>query len=83
MRLNGFAALAAIVLASCSTTATTPATDTASMTSEDPYLWLEEVEGERALAWVREQNQRSLAVLEGDPRFAQLHRGRGRAGEQP
>jgi prolyl oligopeptidase len=73
MRLKSFAALAAIVLASCSTTATTPATDTASMTSEDPYLWLEEVEGERALAWVREQNQRSLAVLEGDPRFAQLH----------
>jgi prolyl oligopeptidase len=73
MRLKGFAALAAIVLASCSTTATTPATDTASMTSEDPYLWLEEVEGDRALAWVREQNQRSLAVLEGDPRFAQLH----------
>ena len=25
----------------------------------DPYLWLEEVEGERALAWVREQNARS------------------------
>lgn len=41
--------------------------------SEDPYLWLEEVEGERALTWVREQNARSLAVLEGDARFAQLH----------
>ena len=22
----------------------------------DPYLWLEEVQGERALAWVRERN---------------------------
>jgi prolyl oligopeptidase len=43
------------------------------MTGEDPYLWLEEVEGERALTWVREQNTRSLAQLEGDPRFAQLH----------
>lgn len=41
--------------------------------SDDPYLWLEEVEGERALAWVREQNARSLAVLEADARFAQLH----------
>ena len=51
MRLKGFAALAAIVLASCSTTATTPATDTASMTSEDPYLWLEEVEGETGGFW--------------------------------
>jgi prolyl oligopeptidase len=77
MRFSAFAALAAVAfLGSCSTTATpaaTPATDTASMTSEDPYLWLEEVEGERALTWVREQNARSLAVLEGDPRFAQLH----------
>lgn len=71
MRAVAFAAaLAAIVLGSCSTTA--PVTDT-SMTSEDPYLWLEEIEGERALAWVREQNARSLAVLEGDARFAQLH----------
>lgn len=42
------------------------------MTGEDPYLWLEEVEGERALAWVREQNERSLGQLESDPRFAQL-----------
>jgi prolyl oligopeptidase len=73
MRLAALAALAAIVLGSCSTTTTTPATDTASMTSDDPYLWLEEVEGERALNWVREQNARSLAVLEGDPRYAQLH----------
>jgi len=43
------------------------------MTGEDPYLWLEEVEGERALAWVRQQNERSLGQLESDPRFAQLH----------
>jgi prolyl oligopeptidase len=43
------------------------------MTGEDPYLWLEEVEGERALTWVREQNARSLAALESDPRFAPLH----------
>jgi prolyl oligopeptidase len=41
--------------------------------ADDPYLWLEEIEGDRALAWVREQNARSLAVLEGDPRYAQLH----------
>jgi len=38
----------------------------------DPYLWLEEVEGERALAWVHEQNNRSLPVLENDPRYAGL-----------
>jgi prolyl oligopeptidase len=41
--------------------------------TEDPHLWLEEVEGERALAWVRERNTRSLAVLQGDQRYPRLH----------
>ncbi|MCP3099782.1 prolyl oligopeptidase family serine peptidase [Myxococcus sp. K15C18031901] len=36
---------------------------------EDPFLWLEEVEGTRALEWVRAQNARTLEVLEKDPRF--------------
>ena len=36
----------------------------------DPNLWLEDVEGERALAWVHQQNDRSLPVLENDPRYA-------------
>lgn len=43
------------------------------VTSDDPHLWLEEVESERALAWVRERNTRSLAVLQGDPRYQRLH----------
>jgi prolyl oligopeptidase len=66
MRFAAIAAVAAIVLGSCSTTESTNMSD-------DPYLWLEEIEGERALAWVREQNARSLAVLESDARYAQLH----------
>jgi len=36
---------------------------------DDPYLWLEEVQGEKALAWVRERNRESRAVLEKHPRF--------------
>lgn len=39
----------------------------------DPYLWLEEVEGERAMAWVEDQNTRSLGTLQGDPRYDALH----------
>ena len=39
----------------------------------DPWLWLEEVDGERAMAWVNEQNERSLGVLRGDPRYETLH----------
>jgi prolyl oligopeptidase len=39
----------------------------------DPYLWLEEVDGDRAMAWVNEHNARSLGVLQGDPRYEPLH----------
>src|SRR3954453_22468171 len=39
------------------------------MSDDDPFLWLEEIEGEAALAWVARQNARTLAVLESDPRF--------------
>lgn len=41
----------------------------ASMTDEDPNLWLEEVEGEEALDWVREQNGVSMEALGSDPGF--------------
>ena len=44
------------------------------MSDDDPFLWLEEVEGEAALAWVARQNARTLAALEGDPRFGGLYR---------
>jgi prolyl oligopeptidase len=39
----------------------------------DPYLWLEEVDGARAMEWVRAHNERSLGVLQGDPRYEPLH----------
>ncbi len=41
--------------------------------TSDPNLWLEDIEGPRALAWVEKQNARSLAVLEGDRRFDTFH----------
>lgn len=40
--------------------------------SADPYLWLEEVEGDKAIAWVKERNAKSLAALEADPRFSPM-----------
>jgi prolyl oligopeptidase len=36
---------------------------------DDPYLWLEEIDGERALAWVEAENRATLARF-GDARFA-------------
>lgn len=41
--------------------------------ADDPYLWLEEVEGEKALAWVEEQNADSLGYLEGLPTFNEFY----------
>jgi prolyl oligopeptidase len=39
----------------------------------DPYLWLEEVTGERALAWVRARNAESTAELTKGPEFKELN----------
>ena len=37
--------------------------------SDDPYLWLEEVEGKRALAQVKEWNTSTEALLTADPKY--------------
>ena len=36
---------------------------------EDPFLWLEEVEGDKALTWVHEQNKESVPAFEKDARY--------------
>ena len=36
----------------------------------DPYLWLEEVQGDKALAWVRERNAVSTSLLQAHLLFA-------------
>ena len=58
--------------ASMSQTATEPVPPPAAAPAEDPYLWLEEVEGERAMAWVKEHNAKTLGTLQGDARFERL-----------
>jgi prolyl oligopeptidase len=40
---------------------------------EDPYLWLEEVEGEKALAWAKERSAADTAVIEAVPEFGEFH----------
>ena len=39
---------------------------------QDPYIWLEEARSDRALEWVRAENERTLAHMEADPRFDEL-----------
>jgi prolyl oligopeptidase len=43
------------------------------MSEDDPFLWLEEVEDDRALDWVRAQNARTLGEIEADPRYQGLY----------
>ncbi|WP_138381078.1 prolyl oligopeptidase family serine peptidase [Luteithermobacter gelatinilyticus] len=38
---------------------------------DEDLLWLEDIEGEKALDWVREQNRSTLEELTKDPRFDQ------------
>ena len=56
--------LAAIYL--CSITSITHAQ------SQDPFLWLEDVTGEKALDWVKSRNQETRHQLDGDAGFQQL-----------
>ena len=41
----------------------------------DPYLWLEEVNSARALAWVEEQNRRAVGELSQSPVFPSIYDG--------
>ena len=45
---------------------------TSALAQEDPYLWLEEVMGDRAISWVKEQNAKSQKLLEASPQFAAI-----------
>ncbi len=70
-----------LTLATLSAAQETPATSTTPATqrkvsdvtlAEDPYLWLEEVEGQQALDWVRERNAVTQAHYESSPEFEEL-----------
>ena len=39
---------------------------------DDPYLWLEDITGERSLAWVREQNAATVRELGSSRDFETL-----------
>ena len=78
-RARGAAVLLAAALAGCAAppATTQDATNTVDA-NEDPYLWLEDVHGARAMRWVREQNRATLGSLAERPAVRAL-RGRLRA----
>ena len=49
--------------------------NTAVAAAPDPYLWLEDISGERALHWVRQRNAEAEKLLEAEPGFAALRDG--------
>jgi prolyl oligopeptidase len=50
-------------------TVTTSVASPEPASEDDPYIWLEEVDGSAALAWAREQNALSIPRLRGDDRY--------------
>lgn len=38
------------------------------VTENDPYIWLEDKDGAKALAWVEAENAKTLPRLQNDPR---------------
>ena len=39
----------------------------------DPYIWLEEVEGQKALSWVQEWNDKTVEVLSSQPGYNSVY----------
>lgn len=66
------AAVAAILMTSVAAAAAPSIPPVAPGDPADPYTWMEEVESPRALEWVNAQNARTLAELQGDPRYPGL-----------
>ncbi len=56
----------------CRAQQTDSAMQDAQQTAADPYLWLEDVGGDKALDWVRAQNADSHKALVEDPRFESI-----------
>lgn len=49
------------------------ATSVSAKEPNDPYIWLEEVEGRKALEWVEENNKVSLSYLQSQPLYQELY----------
>ena len=64
-----FALIAAVTALSIGATSTTQPGEAARATAADPFAWLEERHGTRALAWVQQQNSLTERLLGADPRF--------------
>ena len=53
-----------------SANASEPALDTL---NDDPFIWLEEVDGEKAMEWVNQENAATTGVLTNHPKFQEVY----------
>ncbi|MBV6522451.1 MAG: hypothetical protein MNPFHGCM_02599 [Gemmatimonadaceae bacterium] len=64
-----------ILIACCSVLLPTSAdSQVTKADTTDPYIWLEDMHGERAMQWVNAENARTKAVLEKDPRYQAIYK---------
>ncbi len=70
-----FAAVSGAALAVAIGAFTAPASaQTAATDAADPYIWLEDATGAKAMDWVNAHNAKATAVLESDARYATLYK---------
>jgi prolyl oligopeptidase len=76
MRLQSFLPIAALAafaaLAGFAPTSGQSQTIQSVPEQPDPYVWLEDVHGDKAMTWVKAENERSAQVLQADPRYAEF-----------
>ena len=61
------------IAAACFLGLLSPLVSFAQAASDDPYAWLEDVSGDRALTWARAQNAVSQRELEASPNFKPIY----------
>ena len=64
---KGWLSLAALAVTGLAGTGAAPS-------DEDPFAWLENVQGEKALAWAKQHNAKSTAILEARPEYQPIYK---------
>ncbi|NEX92413.1 prolyl oligopeptidase family serine peptidase [Caulobacter sp. 17J65-9] len=76
MRLLLSVCAAALLAAGAANAQTAPAAAASApaASATDPFQWLEDVNGARSMEWVKAQNAKAKATLEGDARFEEFRK---------
>src|SRR3982750_3668863 len=67
MRFSLLLTIGVAVMTAASSAGAKPAAPASA--DHDPFMWMEEIEGARAIEWAKAHNAESLRVLKGDPYY--------------